>query len=558
MAAASGTSLTLRVLRGSPNPAATRVLLEALRCQDTTMRTGAVRALAARGDDSAHEELLAATGDMTADARAAAAEPGVAKRLRRTVIAALESGDVLRTKRACRYAIDAELFAALPTLVEQASRPEHEYGVGLATAAVQLCRAMANGIEQRTPRTSADGDDPAFYRTTTLQRLTEAADRFGEHRRLELVEALLLITTRDNTQLLRMLRTENHACHAAIVETLETSPSCGALDLLCHALVDSDSPKRLVAIAAERSDKAFLARLGERLGYPIGARARENAKKVLRFSWMDSEHHDGVLALGGELQASLVALAAATSAAAAERLRFVKAILNAGDERGRVAACHLLRDFESPDVASLLRSALEDDAPAVVAAAARQLRPRRLAGAEAVLIGLLDHPAELVRRAAQDELHELSLASYRDLFERLAEPARRAAGRLVARADPEAADQLAADLQRPVVRQRMEGLAMIDAMGLVDDLAEPLAGALSDTDAGVRAEAARLLGSTTTRHPGAYTALADAVTDSSPLVRSAVEKSLDAMRSLEQAADLVGQLQDEFPSNDPAGGGTKE
>ena len=545
-----GLERTLQLLRKSPNRAATKVLLASLCAPSEPARLGALRALATRSESSAQDELLAALSDAPTDVRDAANDPQIAKRLRMSVVNALEGSDPTLVKRACRYAVDAELLVVIPTLIEQSTDPEQSYHVGLSTAALKLCRVMAHRLQNKEPSAAAGGTDPAFYRTTTLQRLIEAADKFAEHQRLELVEALLLVTTRDNSRLLQMLRTDGHACQQALTETLTKSPSFGALDLLSNALIDNDSPKRLVKIACQRTDKPFLSRLADNLGYPLGARAREKASAIKSFAWMKPEQREVVLSLTSSQQSALVALASATAGTVRDRLGFVKFVLQRGADKGRVAACHLLREYKSPQVSILLQAALEDQSPGVVAAAARQLRSQKTSAADVVLIGLLDHPAEEVRRAAQDELHELNLAAYRKLYSKLTEASRRIAGRLVARADPDAKGQLEAELRHPTVRQRLDSLAMIDSMGLADELNESLAEALSDKDVGVRVEAARLLGVTTSVTSTVYSALTQAAEDSNQAVRTAVQKSLDAIQSLDLAEDLIAHLQDEFPAGD--------
>lgn len=546
MPGSSGIPLTIRVLRSTRNPAAIGVLAAAVHAAEPKLRTAAVRALADRSEPDAQAELLAALVDAPADARQESCERPIAKRMAKATIRAIKSGEPTPTKQACRYAIDAELFTALPGMIEQAAVADHPYGVGLATATLRLCRVMAGRLHEGRSARDRNTEDPSFYRPAALQSLTNAVERFGEHERLELIESLLLITTRDNTRLVQLLRAESHASNQVLTNVLATSPSVGALDLLSNALVDSDTPQRVLDIAAGRADRAFLVRMTDHVGYPLGVRTRDNARRVKSFAWMNEPHRTAALTLTGQQLSTLVSLAAQCTAPQSERLAFVRFVFQNAPDEARVAASRLLRDFNSHEVMPLLNQALQDERPEVVASAARQLRSHGMDGSKFVLISLLEHPDEQVRRVAQDELHELNLRAFREVFEKLPKSAQRVAGELVARADPDAPAELAAALERPIVRERFEGLELIEAMGLVDELLGPLCASLEDRDTGIRAEAARLLGEAKRPVRPMLEALVEATDDSNSAVSTAAAQSLDSLRALDEAAALIRELQAEF------------
>ncbi len=164
MASPIGLERTLRLLTRTPNPAAIGVLGVGLRSAEPEVRAASARALATRRGNNASEALLRALPELAPDVHQAIMTPGVVRRMRPAVLAAIKGEDPSLCKQACRYADEARDHQLLPTIVDSARRPDHSYSRGLATTALRLARDLAGLIH--APRTGDDDPrpDPAFAR----------------------------------------------------------------------------------------------------------------------------------------------------------------------------------------------------------------------------------------------------------------------------------------------------------------------------------------------------------------------------------------------------------
>ena len=96
------------------------------------------------------------------------------------------------------------------------------------------------------------------------------------------------------------------------------------------------------------------------------------------------------------------------------------------------------------------------------AAATRQLRDRRVAGAMGLLTKLVDSPHELVRDAARESLGEFSLENYLKQFDTLDDDSRRSKGELTAKVDKDFLSKLTEELESRSRRNRMRAIEKFD------------------------------------------------------------------------------------------------
>jgi hypothetical protein len=389
MASSIGLERTLRLLTRTPNPAAIGVLGVGLRSAEPEVRAASARAMATRrGNDSA-EALLRALPELASDVHQAIIAPEFTRRMRPAVLGAIKGEDVTLCKRACRYADEAQDHQLLPAMVAAASKPDHPYGVGLATTALRLAHDLAGLIH--TPATDDDPrPDPAFARRAALNALTRAIDSFREHRHVELVEAMLLLASPDDLVLTRILQDPTHPAHGPLCGSLASSPSLGAMRVVMHAILSDRAPKRLVEVLIARCDQTFVEFLLTHLGERPPLRAMEHVRSLPGFAWAQESSEEMLLQLSGQQQATALRLAAATSMSKRRLTDLVQRILEEGQPAGRVAACEVVARVQSRVSAELLKRALSDDHPAVVGAAAAELRRRGLQGSPQALIELLN------------------------------------------------------------------------------------------------------------------------------------------------------------------------
>ncbi len=277
---------------------------------------------------------------------------------------------------------------------------------------------------------------------------------------------------------------------------------------------------------------------------PLPLRVSENCQRLKFFRWTSSDDSAVLLALDGPRQAAALRLGIAAGLEPKQLTRLCRALLADGQPQGRRAACKAREHLPDSLAIPLLKELLTDADAVVLATAAAQLRKHDYPDALPVLVELLSHPAEEVRSASQKSLYELRFAGFRAAYPQLSPRAREVAGALVAKADPHALDAIKAELTAPGVNRRMRALEYAEVMGVERQLSSALVERLQDHDAGVRAEAVRLLGRLD--DASVLPAVATLTADPHATVRAAAEKSVAELKSLDVAAALVHQLALEF------------
>ncbi|MEM8864427.1 MAG: HEAT repeat domain-containing protein [Planctomycetota bacterium] len=551
-----GLQRTLRVLAATPNGAATPVLAKALTSTQPSVRVGAAKAIAARSDVESHHELLLALPDCEADVREALQDEQIATRLRKAAIAAITGPEETLCQRTCRYAIESDDFRLLPPIVDKTVDPRHASVDSLAAAALQMARSLSARIEAKQTGEDQSNFDPAFARQGALQSLNRAIDRYGEHQRLEIVDAFLALTTYNNTTLRRILKDTSHAARPPVLEALQTSHGFGAMDVLIMAMEDADAPQQLLELAAGRQDSIFLSRMFGRFGEHPGIRVIQNARRLAGFAWAELSQREQLLELTGPEQSAAIRLFAAADTTPADRIALITLLMNRGKDEGRASACEALRRLKAPEVGDLLRKAMSDPCPEVVANAVVQLRRHSYENGLTELVTLLDHESPVVVAATQRALGEFSLESYQHAYDRLTPAQRATAGRLVGKADPELAKTINRDLRMPGTKVQLRTLRMIHDLGCVDRVLEAVIHATTSEDVGVRTEAVRALDSS--QEKTAIEALTKALDDPSSSVRDAAQASLRQLDSLGVAESLVETLEREFDDNGSSSEGSSK
>ncbi|MGL4511448.1 MAG: HEAT repeat domain-containing protein [Lacipirellulaceae bacterium] len=521
-----GLERTFRTLLGSTNPAATEVLVAALNAEPAHVRRGALRALALRTDRAGHAALVSRFAELGPDDRAVLTTLPAAAALRGSLGRLVVEAQPSATKRPIEVAACLDELSALPAIVDVARSGEHPAGAAAAAATLRLARVLWDRLATRP----ADQPDPAFVRRPVINALARAIDEFARHKRPELVDAFLFVAPHDEGALVRVLQNAGHPARGALCDSLQSGKEEGAIALLAAVMRDLTSPDDLLRVATQRLDAPSLDGLYRRLGSPLGARVVENAARVETLPWLVEERRGVLLALSPEAQASAIEFAAATKASRVDAAAACALLIEKGSDAGRVAAVRALAGLPTSLTAEPLRKAVRDPCPDVARLAVGLLRQKNVPDATRLLIGLLDDEQATVRETAQRSLRELSYSAYRDHYHELTPDQRRRAGALVAKADPLAMAALQAELTSGAVERRLRGLELIEAMGVADRLWQVLVVLLADRDAGVRAEAARLLGGTTARGE-VLDALRKHGRDRSSAVRTAVERAIALLGS---------------------------
>ena len=153
-----------------------------------------------------------------------------------------------------------------------------------------------------------------------------------------------------------------------------------------------------------------------------------------------------------------------------------------------------------------------------------QLRRRGIVGSLARLVALVDSPHAAVRNAARENLDEFTIERFLRTFDMLEEEVRQTTGMLVKKIDLRTVPRLETEMKSRGRTRRLRGLAIAQAMGVVEQLEPLVIELLRDEDHLVRVQAATALARCTSA--ASRRALERALGDRSHAVREAAGKSL--------------------------------
>lgn len=360
--------------------------------------------------------------------------------------------------------------------------------------------------------------------------------RYGEHQRLEIIDAFLLLVPPHNDVLLKILKDPHHPCHQPVLNSLGTSAVVPIFVLLAQLLHDSNVPTSALKIIANRLDRKFLDYLLHNIGAPVSLRVLDNLRRLNTVRWL-GDGRDVLLEVDGQAQSVAIEIAKAGCVDRATYLSLLKFLLQQGQPEGRRAACDGLADFHDRYLDPLVLRTLCDPDPRVQAAAVRQLRHRGIHDGMERLVALLDHRAPEVRDAARSSLAEFNFSRFRGAFDTMDEVTREKIGRLVAKVDPTSVPRLSDLLTSPSLSTKLRALEMVLAMDVADTVLERLVLLLEDQDIGVRTDAAIVMGSCSTLE--ALRRLNDAEEDPNPSVREAASRSVEQIVARMASSDSV-------------------
>lgn len=514
---------TMYHLAHTRNQAAVPVLASALASTRLEIRLGAIHGLVVRRNPEGHAQILARFPTFNDEELAELASSVVRSphrmqaKLRDVVLA----DDLRLCDSACHVILMGRVYMLIPTLVEVAELHSHRHSIQAAATIVQLANYLH---QEKVTRPTERTCEPSIVLRNVLPALEQSMARYGEHERLEIVDAFLLLAPPTNPTLLKILGDPAHPGHQIVLNALGTSAAVPVFELLAQLLHDTTLPQAALCVIANRLDRKFLQFLLPNIGAPVSLRVLDNLRRLLAIHWL-SDGRDVLLELDGRAQSIAIELARNGCVDRATYLSLLKFLLNEGQPDGRRAACEALADFHDRYLDPIILRTLEDGDARVQAAAVRQLRHRGIHDAMERLVTLLDHPAIEVRDAARTSLAEFNFTRYRGAFDTMDEATRNKIGRLVAKVDPTAIPRLAEALTSPALSNKLRSLEMVHAMDVADLLFDRLAFLIDDPDVGVRTDAAIVLGES--HQLEALQLLYRAEEDASPSVREAASRSIE-------------------------------
>jgi hypothetical protein len=516
---------TMYHLAHTRNQAAVPVLASALASTRLEIRLGAIHGLVVRRNPEGHAQILARFPTFNDRELAELAESVLrsSHRMQATLRDVLLADDQRLCDSACRVILMGRVYQLLPTLVEVTVDPTHRHSAQASATLVQLASFLhQESLARPRERTC----EPSVVFRQVLPALEQSVTRYGEHGRLEIIDAFLLLVPPTNETLLKILREPGHPCHQPVLNSLGTSAVVPIFQLLAQLLHDTSVPSSALAIIAHRLDRKFLDYLLHNVSSPVSLRVLDNLRRLKSVNWL-SEGRDVLLELDGRAQSVAIEVAKAGCVDRATYLSLLKFLLSQGRPEGRRASCDALADFHDRYVDQLVLTTLNDSDPRVQAAAVRQLRHRGIHDAMERLVALLDHRAAEVRDAARSSLAEFNFSRYRGAFDTMDDSTRQKIGRLVAKVDPTSILRLAEQLSSPALSTKLRALEMVRSMGVADTVVEQLAQLIHDPDVAVRTDAAAVLGAC--RRFDALLLLQQAEDDPNLCVREAASRSIEQM-----------------------------
>ncbi len=511
--------LTFEMLAKSRNDAATAVLVATLDAQDQALVDGAVLALVRRRNKAGHKAVLSRWHTL-----APALKQAIDKnegRMGGALHDALLGSDNQLFANACDVAHESGEFDLAPTLITVAEQVDGTR----SRVATQLIIEM---VERLVHGQFGEGDGGGFSRTPetirkrVLDSLERSVERFMVHGRRELIEAFVVLAGPESQSLRTILESMHHPCYQTVIDMLNMSTNPGVLTLITDFLAADEAPTAVRAVAARRTDAAFVTTLLAMPLLPTPGLVK-NMGRIKAFACLASP--EAVCKrLAPAAQAAAMRIVAMSGAAEETKVSFAAAVLARGAEPARVAACQALEPISGARSNELILAALSDPDGDVQATATRQLRSRHIPGTLAKLIELVASPHEAVQTAARESLAEFSFENFLARYETLDDDTRRTTGTLVALIDVSALHQLKQEMASLVRRRRLRAIEVAEVMGVTARVADALVERLDDEDHMVRAAAAGALGDCTAMD--VRDALVAALGDRSHAVVSAARDSL--------------------------------
>lgn len=515
----TGLEITFELLARTPNEAAAGVLAPALDSPHQAIQEGALRAILRRRSPIGTREVLRRIE------RVGREWAGVLQEFRGRMAAALRDAVLGDDEQMCRNGCRAILwfgeYDLMPVLINTAEDAAHPNADRAASTLLELAEQLYQ--ELAASRDYRDRRDPQRARRHVVAGLELSLRRYGLHKRPEIVEAALLLMSRDNATLQKILQDPRDGAHLALLDALRRGPRPGVMRLLLGLLDAPHAPSSALGVVGQRADPAFLEHLTRRVGSEPSAAAARNLKRIANIGWLRGDLAP-LDALDDQGQCAAVQIAVCSGMKRSEVLRVLAHMLRHGKAGGRRAAAAALAPFSGAEANELALAALDDPDPSVQAHILGQLRRRAIPGAINRLLQMTESPHEIVRDAVRQSLDEFSFERFRNGYDALDDEVRRDTARLVKKIDPRAAAGLRKELTQRSRARRLRGVEMCALLEMTDELEEPLLALLRDDDHMIRVAAAQALGQSGGSR--VRQALSETLDDRSASAREAAEASL--------------------------------
>jgi HEAT repeat protein len=520
-----GLATTLGVLSKTDNESAVRLLLPALDSPNLEIQEGALNALLNRRNPAGQSEILRRIPSLSQSWKHIIGQQPW--RLTGTMRIAVLGTDETQFANACAAAVMFDDYDLIPTLLTVLGDvPDSKAGMAIETLMKLVSRLsdeLAHGNEHSKHR------DPRMIQQHIVSCLEASVQRFGRHRRREIIEAFLMLVNSNNSLLNDILENPHHAGYIVICDIMARTSHDVIMKLLLDYLENPQAPSIVFSMIANRCDLNFIRAFLHTIGRDPAAPVCQSLKRMAIIAWLRNLKNI-IEYMDEAAQQSLIKLVTAAGITRSQVYSAIECVLLHGKTIPRREAALALADFSGSDSNKLALRALKEDAdPQVQANIILQLRHRGIPGVLSQLAELLNSPHLSVRQAARDALSEISFTRYVTNFDMLDDETRISTANLVKKIDLQTIPLLRAELQSPIRNKRLRGMKITRVMDVTSSVEDLVIGLLRDEDHILRTEAAEMLAKC--HSPAARAALEEALHDKSVIVQETAQRSLDELLS---------------------------
>jgi len=433
----------------------------------------------------------------------------------------LRSQDKDRFYTALEIVHDCDLFDLMPMMVHIVADSRHPHREKAGATLIQ----MASALWDESTRHSTDKHyGVGAIRIEVVDALETAIRHYEDHRSQHLLEAYLILATRENRLLREIWSDVKHPAHAPILRLMRHSTRAEIIELTVSVITDPHPLMPVLNLIGLRYDVPFMEALTKQIPGEISGDVKRNLGKLHKVHWAE-EHHDVLEKLSPNSQAAGIHVAMATSVGS-ERLHAMLVAMTGSEHADcRLAALEELASFVDPTTNEIMLDAVNDPNISVRAEALRQIRPRGITGAIKLLLEHLASPELLIQDTVRKALAEFSFPRYLSAFEKMSPDAQINTGKLVCDIDLQSPKLLAVELRSEATARTMRAFRVLESLGLHPQLEEHLLELLQHDDHLVRAEAASALAHCHSSSD-AISALREAMLDRNARVRENASQSL--------------------------------
>ena len=360
-----------------------------------------------------------------------------------------------------------------------------------------------------------------------MAALDEACQFFHELAYAEdVVESILVLGGPGHFSAQKVLSQGSAECRALARELLQTSRHPGVMRFLLDSLSKPYPPSRVIDAIQTRADPEFILATLRWVPKRWTATQERNLRQIEHIAWLTGNEVFLDL-IPEELQTALMTFISATGLDRDIKTAVREWIVRNGCPEARNQAIAVLDELDDETVQGIVLDGLDSDDPDVEAWATSQLRSQHVPDALNKLIAKLDSPEASVQAVARQELQGFDLDCVLSRFEEMSPEARKNAGTLLKKINPDFLVELTRELHHPIRRHRLRAIRGSLALGWHLQVFHSLLFLINDEDTLIRRAAIEVLGHIPT--PESIAALVALKADPSQRVRETVEQALSRL-----------------------------